>query len=317
MHGSNHFKPMPARGLNSHTYRDKYTLETMIKATNDETEWRQANTYNSFWQGEALSPLAWACYSSFIENNERLIVNSYADIAVPPGVELRDARKVLPEERLFKSHGSYAAFSDFFRHTLLFDKGGWWVDADVVCLKHRQESSASDLFAWEDHRRVNCGQIRLRRGSSIAQRAIDELDRLDVNKMSWADPGPVLFTRVLSDLNLLDTALDRSTFYPLHWLETYKLLLSHKHTEIDQLTESSDFLHCWGSRFQDFGFDIWNDHPQRGSFLDKIYSKHGVYETYQLTTPDWATIKEKALQYLGHERVRRYTCPPLSLNLEW
>ncbi|MDP5119144.1 MAG: hypothetical protein NWQ25_07170 [Prochlorococcaceae cyanobacterium MAG_34] len=264
-----------------------------------------------------MSPLAWACYSSFAEKNKRIIVYSYADIAAPKGVRLRDARRVLPEESLFKAHGSYAAFSDFFRHTLLFKKGGWWVDADVVCLKHRQESSASELFAWEDYRYVNCGQIRLKRGSSIAQRAIVELEKLDKTSMSWADPGPVMFTRVLSELNRLGAALDRRTFYPLHWLEAFKLLLSHKETEINQLTRSSDFLHGWGSRFKDFGFDIWHDHPQAGSFLDKTYSRYGVYEHFHLKMADWEDIKEKTIQYLNQDWVHKYNREPLCLNLEW
>jgi hypothetical protein len=242
---------------------------------------------------------------------------SYTDLEVPPGVKLRDAREVLPEEELFQAHGSYAAFSDFFRHTLLLRRGGWWVDADVISLRKREESSESNLYAWQDHRLVNCGQIRLKKGSEVAAKALAELNRLDKQTMSWADPGPVMFTRVLRELDILETALDREQFYPLHWLEVYKLLLSHKAQQVSKLTGSSDFLHGWGSRFNDFGFDIWNHRPQAGSFLDSLYSSSLVYQHYKLASPDWKGIRDTTTDYLSQDWVHKYEKEPMGLDLQW
>lgn len=55
-------------------------------------------------------------------------------------------------ERLLVSRGirqgSYSAFSNQFRYTLLYDKGGWWVDTDVVCLR-RFDFDDDFVFATE------------------------------------------------------------------------------------------------------------------------------------------------------------------------
>ncbi len=45
--------------------------------------------------------------------------------------------KSSPSSRIFKYTGydTYAGFSNFFRYKLLLDRGGWWVDADTICLR--------------------------------------------------------------------------------------------------------------------------------------------------------------------------------------
>jgi mannosyltransferase OCH1-like enzyme len=50
---------------------------------------------------------------------------------------VRDASEILPAARIFKyrEYDTYAGFANFFRYKLLLERGGWWVDLDVVCLK--------------------------------------------------------------------------------------------------------------------------------------------------------------------------------------
>lgn len=55
---------------------------------------------------------------------------------VPKGTVLRNANDIIPEKDIFTSHGgSYAAFSDWFRWALLYTKGNFYSDMDVVCIK--------------------------------------------------------------------------------------------------------------------------------------------------------------------------------------
>ena len=37
--------------------------------------------------------------------------------------------------RAIPDSGSLAAFSNLFRYKLLLERGGWWVDTDVICLR--------------------------------------------------------------------------------------------------------------------------------------------------------------------------------------
>jgi len=56
---------------------------------------------------------------------------------IPAGTVIRDANEVLPAARIFqyKHRPSYAGFANLFRYKLLFERGGWWVDTDTICLK--------------------------------------------------------------------------------------------------------------------------------------------------------------------------------------
>jgi len=50
-----------------------------------------------------------------------------------------DGNQIIPEHEAFTykngpGSGSYSAFSNLFRYKLLAQKGGWWIDMDMVCL---------------------------------------------------------------------------------------------------------------------------------------------------------------------------------------
>ena len=86
---------------------------------------------------------------------------------VPDGVALQDAGQILPQSLIFRNQngqgkGSMAAFSDLFRYKLLLDRGGWWVDTDVFCLKPF-DFAAPYVFGAED-KPVASGVIKMPRG---------------------------------------------------------------------------------------------------------------------------------------------------------
>ena len=69
-------------------------------------------------------------------------------------LHIKDAREVLPESEIFfdckKNKYTIASFSDYFRYNMLYQNGGWWVDMDVICIKHFDLDS-SFVFATERH----------------------------------------------------------------------------------------------------------------------------------------------------------------------
>jgi Glycosyltransferase sugar-binding region containing DXD motif len=56
---------------------------------------------------------------------------------LPAGVVVQDANEILPRSSIFQYTGyaTYAGFANFFRYKLLLERGGWWADTDVVCLR--------------------------------------------------------------------------------------------------------------------------------------------------------------------------------------
>ena len=93
------------------------------------------------WIGRELSLMEQLSIKSFTENGHCYHLYTYEDVKnVPRGAMMLDASTIVPREQIFTlKHGhneeSLTAFSNLFRFKLLFDKGGWWVDLDVVCLK--------------------------------------------------------------------------------------------------------------------------------------------------------------------------------------
>src|SRR4051812_45277852 len=112
------------------------TLADAVQPANGKLE------VNSFWGGEPLGTLELLCIRSFLHHDVCYNLYVYDEPAnVPSGVELRDARPILPADRQFVyptgtfNGGSLAAFSNLFRYTLLESRGGCWVDTDVCCLE--------------------------------------------------------------------------------------------------------------------------------------------------------------------------------------
>src|SRR5436309_1671397 len=111
--------------------------------------------FQSFWFGEYLPPYQLLAMKSFVDFGHEYVLYSYRKFDVPAGVELRDGNEILPEacvffygERAEVGRGSISAFSNVFRYHLLHQMGGWWVDADVVCLSEIVPSS--EIFmGWE------------------------------------------------------------------------------------------------------------------------------------------------------------------------
>jgi hypothetical protein len=110
--------------------------------------------FQSFWFGAELPRWSRTCLRSFLDHGHSVDLYTYRQLDVPRGVRLRNAGKVLPRDRLFlypkgREKGGVSGFSNLFRYKLLHDRGGWWVDADVVC-RSAAPPEAEAFFAFEN-----------------------------------------------------------------------------------------------------------------------------------------------------------------------
>ena len=100
-----------------------------------------AEIINSLWIGRPLGLIEQLSIASFLRNGCEYHLYCYEKIeGVPAGAIVRDASEILPASEIFYySHGlgkgSVAAFANLFRYKLLFKRGGWWMDTDMVCLR--------------------------------------------------------------------------------------------------------------------------------------------------------------------------------------
>jgi hypothetical protein len=111
--------------------------------------------FQSFWFSDAVPVYQRLAMKSFLDYGHQYVLYVYKAFDVPRGVILRDANEILPESSVFFNgdragigRGSVAGFSNLFRYTMLHRIGGWWVDADVICLS--EAVPESEIFVgWE------------------------------------------------------------------------------------------------------------------------------------------------------------------------
>jgi hypothetical protein len=131
------------------------------KRTNTKKSSSVRHTFQSFWHGEALSPYELFCLKSFIACGYAVDLYTYdVNLVVPAGVRVCDAAELASRDEVFVyqseglGKGSPSAFSNYFRYKLLAEKGGWWIDTDVVCLTDR--IPVVDEFFCSTGQRLHC-----------------------------------------------------------------------------------------------------------------------------------------------------------------
>ena len=112
----------------------------------------------SMWIGDKLSTMEQLAIKSFLDNGHKFHLYTYGEVkGIPKGTIVKDGNEILPESEIFYytadpvHKGSVSSFSNWFRYKLLFDKGGWWVDTDNICLKPFNFSSEYVFSSeWEN-----------------------------------------------------------------------------------------------------------------------------------------------------------------------
>ena len=97
-------------------------------------------TLNSLWIGDRLRYMEQLCILSALDLGHPFRLYSYTPEilrGVPTGVDLRDAREIMPIDKLVRDSGTGAVQpgSDIFRYILLTKESGYWVDMDFYFLK--------------------------------------------------------------------------------------------------------------------------------------------------------------------------------------
>lgn len=197
---------------------------------------------NGLWIGNTLSSLELITINSFIANGHIFRLWVYEPIAtpLPKGVIISDASEIIPADKIFRykhnnqfGHGknSLAGFSDLFRYKLLYEKGGWWVDMDVTCLKHFDFEA--DYVFRNHHKLLMVGNImKCPQGSELMLHCYEEaLTQVNAENRDWMLPIKILNTNIkklglekhITVLSNKDSWYDIRKFFgkemnlPTHW----------------------------------------------------------------------------------------------------
>ncbi|WP_162914125.1 glycosyltransferase family 2 protein [Taklimakanibacter lacteus] len=244
---------------------------------------RERTLFQGFWHGAPLGPLLRACLASFIKMGHRFDLYCYDKVAVPPGVRLRDANKIIPRSELFywdnpmTGKSEISPFSDLFRFKLLSERGGWWSDVDAICLSS-DIPEVSRAWAQEKPEReagaLGSSQIAFPAGDSM----VLELYRRCLENCRAGtlrhEIGPDLISDLVREQGLpTDLFGTPDTFYPIRWIEMFKLWLPQFRDEVTERANKALFLPIYGSFPQYIGLELVKLPPQ-GSFLCEICDRY-------------------------------------------
>src|SRR5262245_5748371 len=236
--------------------------------------------FQSFWYGGPLSPYELFCLRSFIDWGHAVDLYSYdTNLVGPAGVRVCDAADLISQDEVFVyqaegfGKGSPSAFSNCFRYKLLAEKGGWWIDTDVVCLGERIRIDA-EFFARQDADFVAPGTMYFEPRHPVMLQCLEQATKLGRN-VKWGDTGPRLFTRVLAERGWLDRAASPALCYPIHYSEALEVLRPSRTADLAARIKTALFLHVWNSTLVHHGVDK-TYRPPKGSLLRMLTDRHPV-----------------------------------------
>lgn len=226
----------------------------------------------SLWIGDRLTNNELLCLRSFLHHGHAFHLYVYNEIPfLPSTVELKDANEIIPAAHLFRDERySYASFADWFRLKLLYEKGGWWVDMDTVCLD-TFDASGEYCFSSEVHYSremnvLNNTYIKSPAGALLLGKLLSLVDqRMSAGgPMRWGEIGIELFRDVLPKYEEMKAWIrPPEVFCPLPYFNLSSLICKSNYVP-DKHTKA---IHLWN--------EMW-----RGGSLDKnaTYHPDSVYE---------------------------------------
>ena len=228
----------------------------------------------SLWIGDRLSKLEQLSIRSFLANGHEFHLYTYHPMqGIPPGTIHHDGNEILPASMIFRDQdiGSFSGFADLFRYKLLRERGGWWVDLDIVCMRPLTDPEEY-AFALEAPGYLgNC--VLFSRPASLAIEYLWNVARKkDPTRLFWCEIGPPLVQEAVDRFELQRCVMPAATFCPIPsslWFDTF---VPGRGTEIG---DDSLGVHFWHEMWRRARLDKDEDYGPR-SLYERLKAKYGL-----------------------------------------
>jgi mannosyltransferase OCH1-like enzyme len=227
------------------------------------------------WIGSALSAMERMSIKSFLLNGHEYHLYTYGEVeGVPAGAVVRDGREILPDSAIFRYTGfdSYAGFANFFRYKLLLEKGGWWVDTDVVCLRPF-DFPEDYVFSTEMNggvETVTNGIIKAPAGSPAIEYAWRTCEGKKTDQLRWGETGPKLAGEAVREFSLERYVKPHDVFCPLGYLDWRQVLTPR---QVREFSPSTRAVHLWNEMWRRDGLDK-NGRFDAGCLYERLKRKY-------------------------------------------
>ncbi|HJG03673.1 MAG TPA: hypothetical protein K8V99_03675 [Megamonas funiformis] len=249
------------------------------------------------WVGKKLSSIEQLSIRSFLANGHPVHLYVYEDVVgIPEGTTVLDANKIISSTQIFKVAGSYALFADLFRWKLLLDKGGYYSDMDVICIKPFTFED-DIIIGWEKNGdfltqtimkfppqnplveiMYNSAKYPTKifkhdNWKTILKKLYYLFSRKEVKAIGWGESaGPLALTRAYKQYDNNISPLDSNVFYPIPWTMARKII-EPNFTTIDNLPKNTHAIHLWNEVWRREGIDKNREYPSN-TLLGELFNKY-------------------------------------------
>ena len=233
------------------------------------------------WIGPTLSKMERLSINSFLKNGHDYHLYTYGPVdGVPSGTVLKDGNEIFPSSRIFqyRDFKSYAGFANFFRYKLLLERGGWWADLDVICIKYF-DFETDYVFASEQwggalekttdavpklQEVVTNGIIKAPKDSEVMSYALRVCHSKNPQELKWGETGPQLLHSAVHKFSLRKYVKSAETFCPIAPYRFFDAVMPGRCLDFGETTYA---VHLWHEYWRRYDID-----------KEEVYVSNCLYE---------------------------------------
>jgi len=217
----------------------------------------------SLWVGKRLSLLERLCAKSHLANGHAFELYTYGDTGgIPDGVRVLPAQDILPPDQIdrymlrYKPHvhgaelgrsgefkGFVTPFSDLFRLKALAERGGTWVDLDIVCLAPFPQRHLLASERQRDGARKIANSV-MRIPAGFAAEMFGRALRFDPASLRHEDIGSRMISPAVAEFGLEADVAPPDCFCPVDWWDWRRLI-----RDDFALPAGTIGVHLWNSQW--------------------------------------------------------------------
>jgi mannosyltransferase OCH1-like enzyme len=226
------------------------------------------------WIGAELSTMEQLSIASFLAHGHEYHLYTYEAVKnVPDGAVIREAEEILPRSRAFQysQHQTWSGFANFFRYKLLLERGGWWADTDLVCIKpfNFAEGYVISSEFSVGRQMPNIGAVKSPRGAEIMSYMWDVCQTKDPAKLVWGETGPELMEQAVEKFAMQRYVKPWKVFCPIGFRDWTRVL----DPEPPLVDAESYGIHLWHEMWR-AGHQDKDIHYHPDSLYEKLRSQY-------------------------------------------
>jgi hypothetical protein len=163
----------------------------MPKSTKKSQHKKKPVIVQSLWVGDNLSRMEHYSIKSFLTLGFEYHLYTYNHVKnIPKGyknLKVFDANKIMPQQEIFDVKKTFLPFSDIWRYKMLYEKGNYWVDLDMIAIKmfdfneeylfSSERTLQEGAFASHSKKVANIGVLKAPKGSLFYKEAYEKCSK--------------------------------------------------------------------------------------------------------------------------------------------